>query len=79
MFKDPNASWLLDFDVDTTVKSTDCAYDHIVLMGPNIQTAYSNPGVYDYQVEMNTDDIMFENEPITELISDHFPVEVTFA
>ena len=44
-----------------------------------MQAAWSAAAVYDYQVDMGTDNIFYEGEAITELISDHFPVEFTFA
>ena len=79
LYTDPTSTWLLDFDADTTVKSTDCAYDHIVLKGPNMSTSWSSPAVFDYQTFYDTDNIFYEGDPITELISDHFPVEFTFS
>jgi len=84
LFTDPTSLFLLPFNSDTTVKDTDCAYDHIVLKGDNMQAAWSNPGVFNYQTHYNTDEIFYtedgeEPEAITHLVSDHFPVEFTFA
>ena len=44
-----------------------------------MRAAWSDAAVYDYQTDMGTDNIFYEGEPITDLISDHFPVEFTFA
>ena len=78
MFTDANFNWLLDFSVDTTVSATNCAYDHIVLRGPNMASAFHGAQVFDYQTFYDTDNIFYDGEPITDLISDHFPVEVSF-
>ena len=80
--RESNGTWVFDFDVDTTVKDTDCAYDHIVLFGrqgseSNIVSAYSDASVFNYAEYYQTDNIMYEGEPITDLISDHWPVEIT--
>jgi deoxyribonuclease-1-like protein len=69
--------WLIPFDADTTVSTTDCAYDHIVLYG-NIRDNVVSSGVFDYQTFYDTDQIFYNGEPITGLISDHFPVEFEF-
>lgn len=78
MYSDPDTTWTLEFDVDTTVKDTDCAYDHIVLKGPTIRNTFSNAAVFDYQTYYGTDNILYNGEPITDLVSDHFPVEMYF-
>jgi deoxyribonuclease-1-like protein len=78
MYSDPNWTWTLEFDVDTTVKDTDCAYDHIVLRGPNIPNTFTNAAVFDYQTFYGTDNIFYQGDPITDLVSDHFPVEMYF-
>ena len=79
MYNDPDSMWIFDFETDTTVKSTDCAYDHIILKGDELIQAFQSGSVYRYDVEMDTDNIFYEGDPITELISDHYPVEITFA
>ena len=78
MYSDPNWTWTLEFDVDTTVKDTDCAYDHIVLRGPNIPNTFTNAAVFDYQTFYGTDNIFYQGQAITDLVSDHFPVEMYF-
>ena len=78
-YQNKNVTWLIGFDEDTTVKTTDCAYDHMVLLGPNIQSAYASPAVFDYAQFYGTDAIFYQDEAITELISDHYPVEVTIS
>lgn len=78
LYKDPMSKFLIDFDADTTSKPTDAAYDHIILYGDSIQTNYEWAQVFDFQKEYNTDDILYDDEPITYLISDHFPVEFAF-
>ena len=78
MYTDDDAMWLFDFDSDTTVKSTNCAYDHIILKGEQMIASFKNAAVFRYDDEMGTDNIMYEGEPITELISDHYPVEFSF-
>ena len=78
MYTDDDAMWLFDFDSDTTVKSTNCAYDHIILKGEKMIASFQNAAVFRYDDEMGTDDITFDGQPITELISDHYPVEFSF-
>ena len=78
MYNDPDSKWVFDFDSDTTVKSTDCAYDHIILKGDEIIENFEAAAVYRYDEELGTENIFYEGEPITELISDHYPVEIYF-
>jgi endonuclease/exonuclease/phosphatase family metal-dependent hydrolase len=77
LFNDQSNEWIIPFSADTTVKDTDCAYDHIILYG-DIQNNQQNAGVFNYQTFYDTDNIFYEDESITELISDHFPVEFEF-
>jgi len=78
LYKDPLSKFLIDFDADTTSKPTDAAYDHIILYGDSIQMNYESAQVFDFQKEFDTDNIFYEEEPITYMISDHFPVEFLF-
>jgi len=78
LYKDPLSKFLIDFDADTTSKDTDAAYDHIIIYGDSLQTNYESAQVFDFSREMGTDDIFYENEPITHMISDHYPVEFAF-
>ena len=77
LYSDPTNTWLLPFTADTTVKDTDCAYDHLVLYG-DIQNNQQNAAVFNYETFYDTENIFFEGEPITDLISDHYPVEFSF-
>ena len=77
LYTDPDSTFVLDFMADTTVKSTDCAYDHLVLYG-DIRNNFQDGKVFNYDTFYDTDNIFYEGEPITELISDHYPVEFTF-
>ncbi|MEK6916888.1 MAG: hypothetical protein AABW92_04035 [Nanoarchaeota archaeon] len=59
-------------NADTTVKSTDCAYDRF-LISPGIQEDYAgNWNVFRYDIAYNL------NQEFSEEISDHFPVWVEF-
>jgi deoxyribonuclease-1-like protein len=79
LFSAGDNSWLISFEDDTTVSSTICAYDHIVLSGQIENNAVAGSGqVFDYQNFYDTDSIFYNGESITELISDHFPVEFEF-
>ncbi|CAG5084610.1 Oidioi.mRNA.OKI2018_I69.PAR.g10690.t1.cds [Oikopleura dioica] len=77
LYTEPSNDWLIPFEADTTVSPTDCAYDHIVLYG-NIRNNVVSSGVFDYQTYYDTDQIFYNGDPITDLISDHFPVEFEF-
>ena len=77
LFTEPTNDWLIPFDADTTVSATDCAYDHIVLYG-DVRNNVASSGVFDFQTHFDTDNIFYEGDPITDLISDHFPVEFEF-
>jgi len=77
LFTDPDSTWVLDFTADTTVKDTDCAYDHLVLYG-DIKNNFQDGQVFNYETFYDTENIFYEGEPITDLISDHYPVEFTF-
>ena len=78
LFTDPLSTFLIPFETDTTVGATDCAYDHIVVYGDTLPDNSDAAGVFNYQTFYDTDNILHEGEPITDLISDHFPVEFTF-
>lgn len=79
LFTDPSSGFLIGFDADTTVGATDCAYDHIVVFGDTLPGSSGDAGVFNYQTFYDTDNIFHDGEPITALISDHFPVEFTFS
>ena len=79
LFTDPTSTSLINFETDTTVSATDCAYDHIVLKGDSLPSAANGGNVFNYQTFYDTDNILFEDQPITALISDHYPVEFNFS
>nr|XP_048277009.1 deoxyribonuclease gamma [Myodes glareolus] len=69
---DLNFVWLIGDQVDTTVKkSTNCAYDRIVLRGQEIVNSVipNSNGVFDFQKTYQ----LSEEEALD--VSDHFPVE----
>lgn len=69
---DPNFVWLIGDQVDTTVKkSTNCAYDRIVLRGQEIVNSVvpNSNSVFDFQKAYQ----LSEEEALD--VSDHFPVE----
>uniref|UniRef100_H2YIL1 Endonuclease/exonuclease/phosphatase domain-containing protein n=1 Tax=Ciona savignyi TaxID=51511 RepID=H2YIL1_CIOSA len=69
MWTDPRFTWLIGSNVDTTVSSTDCAYDRIVVAG-SAMTANSGPGsVFRFDLEYK---LSYEE---TKDVSDHYPVE----
>jgi endonuclease/exonuclease/phosphatase family metal-dependent hydrolase len=71
--------WKIDESADTTVKTTDCAYDRIVVKGTDFVEDRGVGRVFDYATFYDTENIEYcdpDCEPITELVSDHFPVEM---
>jgi len=60
--------WLIDDDVDTTTKNTDCAYDRVILAGKNMIAHVKSAAPYNFQKEHKLD------EKTTEEVSDHYPV-----
>ncbi|XP_021040371.1 deoxyribonuclease-1 [Mus caroli] len=69
----PIFQWLIPDSADTTVTSTHCAYDRIVVAGALLQAAVvPNSAVpFDFQAEYGL------SQQLAEAISDHYPVEVT--
>ena len=69
----PIFQWLIPDSADTTVTSTHCAYDRIVVAGALLQAAVvPNSAVpFDFQAEYGL------SNQLAEAISDHYPVEVT--
>ncbi|XP_015265370.1 PREDICTED: deoxyribonuclease-1-like [Gekko japonicus] len=65
--------WLIPDTVDTTVTSTDCAYDRIVAAGPKLRggTVPGTARVNDFQKTFG----LSNKDALA--VSDHFPVEVT--
>ncbi|KAF5918456.1 deoxyribonuclease-1 [Diceros bicornis minor] len=69
----PAFQWLIPDTADTTVKSTHCAYDRIVVAGTLLQNAVVSDSAapFDFQAAYDLSD------QTAEAISDHYPVEVT--
>ncbi|XP_031216868.1 deoxyribonuclease-1 [Mastomys coucha] len=69
----PTFQWLIPDSADTTVTSTHCAYDRIVVAGALLQAAVvpNSAGPFDFQAEYRL------SRQLAEAISDHYPVEVT--
>ncbi|RXN23561.1 deoxyribonuclease gamma-like protein [Labeo rohita] len=75
LFSDPSFIWLIQDNVDTTVKqSTDCAYDRIVVHGEQflrtIEPLSAQP--FNFPKEFR----LTETEALE--VSDHYPIEVVF-
>ncbi|XP_052781667.1 deoxyribonuclease-1-like [Mya arenaria] len=64
--------WPLGFDIDTTVSSTDCAYDRFILSGPNIRSAIipGSEGVFLYDAHFGMSYTKAYD------LSDHYPIEL---
>ncbi|XP_008844383.1 deoxyribonuclease-1 isoform X1 [Nannospalax galili] len=69
----PAFQWLIPDSADTTVKSTHCAYDRIVVAGALLQGAAvpNSAAPFDFQAAYRL------SSQLAEAISDHYPVEVT--
>ncbi|XP_067933905.1 deoxyribonuclease-1-like [Watersipora subatra] len=67
--------WLIGDDVDTTVSSTDCAYDRIVLTGDLLKAAAITSSAQEWRF----DNVFNVNATMTKAVSDHYPVEVNIA
>jgi len=71
LWQDPRFIWWIGDDQDTTTKSTDCAYDRIVTHSDlESRISADSAGVYRFDLAsgLSTDQ--------TEIISDHYPVEI---
>lgn len=69
----PAFQWLIPDTADTTVTSTHCPYDRIVVAGTLLQQAIvpDSAGPFDFQAAYGL------STQIARAISDHYPVEVT--
>lgn len=69
----PLFQWLIPDSADTTVTSTHCAYDRIVVAGALLQGAVvpNSAAPFDFQAAYRL------SSQLAEAISDHYPVEVT--
>ena len=59
-------TWLISNEEDTTVKTTDCTYDRILVTDG---VKYNSSGVYDFVTELN-----IIPASLGSTISDHYPV-----
>ncbi|XP_066869549.1 deoxyribonuclease-1 isoform X1 [Kogia breviceps] len=73
LHRSPRFQWLIPDTADTTVTSTHCAYDRIVVAGSLLQSAVvpNSAAPFDFQAAYGLSD------QIALAISDHYPVEVT--
>ena len=60
-------TWELTKEADTTVTSTDCAYDNVISKSSNI----SDAGIYDFKEAFGL------SQEKAEEVSNHYPVEFT--
>ncbi|XP_033728941.1 deoxyribonuclease-1-like [Pecten maximus] len=69
---DPSFHWLIGDDVDTTVKSTDCAYDRFILTGSDFVSALvpGSADIFRFDSEYGLDASQAEK------VSDHYPIEL---
>ena len=64
--------WLVGDDADTTVKSTDCAYDRIIILNSTLDEYSGIFGIFRFDEEYGL------NQSMAESVSDHYPVWATF-
>jgi endonuclease/exonuclease/phosphatase family metal-dependent hydrolase len=72
LYTEDRFKWLITNDVDTTVASSNNAYDRFVVAGSKLQAAIV-PGsakAYKYDTAMNL------NESMAKAVSDHYPIQV---
>ncbi|XP_071826099.1 deoxyribonuclease-1-like [Apostichopus japonicus] len=68
--QDVRFDWLIPDSADTTVSTTDCAYDRFVSAG-TITSSIQSASVYNFESDHNLSN-SFAKE-----VSDHYPVEIT--
>ena len=64
--------WCIDNSVDTTTKTTDCTYDHIIITTSAVSDFTDDAGVFRFDVEYG----LTGDE--TTAVSDHYPVYAEF-
>ncbi|XP_078604015.1 deoxyribonuclease-1-like [Branchiostoma floridae x Branchiostoma japonicum] len=72
LWTDPRFAWLVGNDADTTVSSTDCAYDRFVVAGDDFLNGIntSSVSVFNYRDAFNiSQDLAYD-------VSDHWPIEL---
>ncbi|XP_071941425.1 deoxyribonuclease-1-like [Antedon mediterranea] len=64
--------WLISDDEDTTVSTTDCAYDRFVIAGSNLKSSYQtgSAGIFDFE---NAYGLTYAE---AKDVSDHYPIEM---
>ncbi|ESO92076.1 hypothetical protein LOTGIDRAFT_121655 [Lottia gigantea] len=72
---DRRFSWLIEDDADTTVGSTDCAYDRFVVAGRKLTSAVVPGSATVYRFDLAFDLTQDEAKDI----SDHYPIELKIA
>ncbi|KNC56115.1 deoxyribonuclease-1 [Thecamonas trahens ATCC 50062] len=71
LYADPDYTWLIDWSVDTTVKSTHCAYDRFILPAPYLPFLRPGSAVpFDFAAAFGLDAAAAED------VSDHYPIEL---
>lgn len=74
LYTDKSFHWLIPNEADTTVTSTDCAYDRIVATDDAMEGVVPcTAKVYDFQAALNL------KLDLALAVSDHFPVEVALS
>jgi len=69
LWTDDRFKWLLGNEIDTTVSSTDCAYDRVVVTGDKVIENSRQAQVFRFDLEYG---LSYEQ---TADVSDHYPVE----
>jgi endonuclease/exonuclease/phosphatase family metal-dependent hydrolase len=69
LFTDARFAWWIKRGTDTTTKASDCTFDRIVSVGFDNVTL-SDAAVFRYDLQFGLD------ETTTQLVSDHYPVEI---
>ncbi len=71
LWQDPRFVWWIDDDVDTTTRTTDCAYDRIVTHSDlKSRVVAGSAGVFRFDLAYGLSALE------TEVVSDHYPVEI---
>uniref|UniRef100_A0A8C6SYL7 Deoxyribonuclease n=1 Tax=Neogobius melanostomus TaxID=47308 RepID=A0A8C6SYL7_9GOBI len=74
LYTDKSFHWLITNEADTTVTTTNCAYDRIVVTDDALKGVVPcTAKVYDFQVALNL------KSELALAVSDHFPVEVALS
>jgi hypothetical protein len=71
LIKDLRFVWLIGDNADTTTKSTNCAYDRVIVAGKNMIAHVGKAEPYDFQKHDKLD------SALTQKVSDHYPIIFT--